>query len=77
MASAIPLTDINGELLPLQFCVDPGNAACVLEVEDLTYSQKIDLLTAYLDVIRIDPSVIIFVSLPKFLFYVIYLNNLI
>ncbi|XP_073978928.1 OTU domain-containing protein 7B-like isoform X5 [Rhodnius prolixus] len=56
LASAIPLTDMAGDLLPIQFSVDPGTNGNMAESHDLTYCQNIDLLTTYLDLIRIEPS---------------------
>ena len=61
MASAIPLTDAAGDLLPIQFSVDPDNGGNFTEALDLSYCQNIDLLSTFLDIIRIDPQVIYFV----------------
>ncbi|XP_024214768.1 OTU domain-containing protein 7B isoform X2 [Halyomorpha halys] len=54
LSSAIPLTDSSGDLLPLQFSVDPGNNGNDNESLKLNYSQNIDLLQRYLDLIKID-----------------------
>ncbi|KAK9506538.1 hypothetical protein O3M35_008458 [Rhynocoris fuscipes] len=57
--SAIPLTDMAGDLLPIQFSVDPGTNGNMAETHDLTYTQNLDLLNTYLDLIRIDPNSIV------------------
>uniref|UniRef100_A0A0A9XE76 ubiquitinyl hydrolase 1 n=2 Tax=Lygus hesperus TaxID=30085 RepID=A0A0A9XE76_LYGHE len=55
LAYAVPLTDRDGELLPIQFSVDPGNGN-ESDSRALTMTQNYDLLESYLDVIKIDPN---------------------
>lgn len=56
LSSAVPLTDMSGQLLPIQFSVDPGGNGNVSENQDLSYAQNIEILTTYLDLIKIDPN---------------------
>lgn len=57
LASAIPLTDNNHELLPIQFSIDPGDREDYGEKMQLSHSDCIGLLNEYLDVLRIDVHV--------------------
>lgn len=54
LASGIPLTDNNHELLPIQFSIDPGDREDYGEKMQLSHSDCIGLLNEYLDVLRID-----------------------
>ncbi|XP_075210608.1 OTU domain-containing protein 7B-like [Lycorma delicatula] len=54
LASAIPLTDSNHELLPIQFSVDPEDREDFGGKMELSYSESIALLKENLDVVRIE-----------------------
>lgn len=57
LASAIPLTDSNHELLPIQFSVDPEDREDFGGKMELSYSESIALLKENLDVVRIEEQV--------------------
>lgn len=58
---AIPLVDSNGELLPIQFPVDPGeNDHSPDKNQELSFTDSLSLLNSYLDVVKLDPQVFIF-----------------
>lgn len=57
---AIPLVDSNGELLPIQFPVDPGeNDHSPDKNQELSFTDSLSLLNSYLDVVKLDPQVFI------------------
>lgn len=52
--------DSNGELLPIQFPVDPGeNDHSPDKNQDLSFTDSLSLLNSYLDVVKLDPQVFI------------------
>lgn len=58
IAGAIPIVDSNGELLPLQFPVDPGeNDHSPDRNQDLSFIDSLSLLSSYLDIVKLDPQV--------------------
>lgn len=61
LASAIPLTDSEHELLPIQFSIDPEDREDFGSKMELSQSESITLLKEYLDVVRIDEQVSCFV----------------
>lgn len=54
LSSAIPLVDVNHELLPIQFSIDPGDREDYGEKLELGQADCIGLLKEYLDVLTID-----------------------
>jgi len=57
---AIPLVDSNGELLPLQFPVDPGESDLSPDKnQELSFTDSLSLLNSYLDIVKLDPQVFI------------------
>lgn len=55
---AIPLVDSNGELLPVQFPVDPGENNHFLDKnQELSFTDSLSLLNSYLDIVKLDPQV--------------------
>lgn len=60
ISGAIPLVDSSGKLLPIQFPVDPGENNQYLDKnQDLSFSDSLSLLNSYLDIVKLDPQVII------------------
>lgn len=52
--------DSNGELLPLQFPVDPGeNDHSPDKNQDISFTDSLSLLNSYLDIVKLDPQVFI------------------
>lgn len=52
--------DSNGELLPLQFPVDPGeNDHSPDKNQDISFTDTLSLLNSYLDIVKLDPQVFI------------------
>ncbi|VVC34852.1 Zinc finger, A20-type,OTU domain [Cinara cedri] len=57
LSCAIPLVDSNGELLPIQFPIDPGeNDHSPDKNQDLTLIDSLSLLNSYLDIVKLDPQ---------------------
>ncbi|XP_054285763.1 OTU domain-containing protein 7B-like isoform X2 [Macrosteles quadrilineatus] len=54
LSSAIPLVDVTHELLPIQFCIDPGEREDFGEKMELGQAECLGLLKEYLDVLTID-----------------------
>ncbi|XP_014244555.1 OTU domain-containing protein 7B-like isoform X2 [Cimex lectularius] len=56
---AIPLTDMLGDLLPIQFSIDPdpgNNGNNEGHFVELTHAQNVELLSTYLNLINIEPN---------------------
>jgi OTU domain-containing protein 7 len=57
LSCAIPLVDSNGELLPIQFPVDPGeNDHPPDKNQELSFTDSLSLLNSYLDIVKLDPQ---------------------
>lgn len=65
-SGAIPLVDSNGELLPIQFPVDPGeNDHSPDKNQELSFTDSLSLLNSYLDIVKLDPQVFIIIYIIK------------
>lgn len=65
-SGAIPLVDSNGELLPIQFPVDPGeNDHSPDKNQELSFTDSLSLLNSYLDIVKLDPQVFITIYIIK------------
>ncbi|XP_026806285.1 OTU domain-containing protein 7B-like isoform X1 [Rhopalosiphum maidis] len=57
LSCAIPLVDSNGELLPIQFPVDPGESDHSPDKnQELSFTDSLSLLNSYLDIVKLDPQ---------------------
>ncbi|XP_050520007.1 OTU domain-containing protein 7B-like isoform X2 [Daktulosphaira vitifoliae] len=59
LSSAIPIVDSNGELLPLQFPIDPGNNeqnTIPDKNHDLSLTDSLSIISEYLDIVKLDPQ---------------------
>lgn len=65
-SGAIPLVDSNGELLPIQFPVDPGeNDHSPDKNQELSFTDSLSLLNSYLDIVKLDPQVFIMIGISN------------
>jgi len=56
--------DSNGELLPIQFPVDPGEDDHSPDKnQDLSFTDSLSLLNSYLDIVKIDPQVFLIIGI--------------
>ncbi|XP_050441635.1 OTU domain-containing protein 7B-like isoform X2 [Adelges cooleyi] len=57
LSSAVPLVDSNGDLLPIQFPIDPGTTDQTPDKnQDLSFTDSLTMLNEYLDIVKLDPQ---------------------